>query len=283
MSMFMFLLMLGMGATLCVDNFRQVLQRPTPALIGLASQYGWMPLIALALALALDLSSPAAVGLIIMGCTAGGPISNFFTYIALGDLALSISMTAISTLCGFLLIPLTLFIYVTPFLDAAGGSNLTIPHVKIMAALVAILVPVGLGMALRSRSHLWARRVEQGGTVAGFAIILLIISGIVWRQGATLLQIDPAIYLSGALLGPIGFALGYLSARTLGLEPAQRRAVSLETGSQNVPLGLAIIMISFPPEIQPEILVAPILYGVAIVPLTALTARLFRCNMQTHS
>ena len=62
MPVFMFLLMLGMGATLCVDNFRQVLQRPTPALIGLASQYGWMPLIALVLALTLDLSPPSAVG-----------------------------------------------------------------------------------------------------------------------------------------------------------------------------------------------------------------------------
>ena len=276
MPVFMFLLMLGMGTTLSVDNFRQVLQRPTPALIGLASQYGWMPLIALVLALTLDLSPPSAVGLIIMGCTAGGPISNFFTYIARGDLALSITMTAISTLCGFLLIPLTLFIYVTPFLGTEVGNNLAIPHGKIMVTLVAILVPVGLGMVLRSRSRLWASRVERGGSVAGFAIILLIVSGILWRQGAALLQIDPAIVLSGVLLGPIGFSLGYLSARTLGLETAQRRAVSLETGSQNTPLGLAIIMISFPPEIQPEILMTPILYGVAIVPLTALTAWLFR-------
>ena len=96
MPVFMFLLMPGMGATLSADGFRQILRHPRPALIGLASQYGWMPLIALVMALTLDLSSPVALGLIIMGCVAGGPISNFFTYLAHGDLTLSISMTVIS-------------------------------------------------------------------------------------------------------------------------------------------------------------------------------------------
>ena len=278
MPVFMFLLMLGMGATLSVDKFRQLLRRPTPALIGLASQYGWMPLASLTLALSLDLSAPVAVGLIIVGCTAGGPISNFFTYIARGDLALSVSMTLISTLSGFLMIPLMLSIYTTPFMDTAGGSNLAIPHFKIIATLLAILVPVGLGMALRSRSRLWAQRIERGGTIAGFAMIMVIIAGILLRQGDRLLQIEPGTYFAGGLLGPVGFILGYLSARAMGLVKAQRRAVSIETGSQNTPLALGIILISFPPEIQHEILVAPILYGIAIVPFTALTAWLFRRN-----
>ena len=276
MPVFMFLLMLGMGATLSMDNFRQALQRPTPALIGLASQYGWMPLIALALALTLELSPPAAVGLIIMGCAAGGPISNFFTYLARGDLALSIFMTVISTVGGLLLIPLMLFIYTTPFRDAAVGGSLDIPHGTIIAILLAILVPVGLGMAVRKRSRLWARRMERGGSVAGFTVTIMIIASILLRQSDTLLQIEPRIVIAGALLGPIGFILGYLSARAMGLEAAQRSAVSLETGSQNTPLVLGIIVISFPPQIQPEILVAPILYGVAIVPFTALAAWLFR-------
>ncbi|MCK5884946.1 MAG: bile acid:sodium symporter, partial [Alcanivorax sp.] len=205
-----------------------------------------------------------------------GPISNFFTYIARGDLALSISMTVISTLSGLLLIPLLLFIYTAPFLDAATGNNLAIPHGKIVAILLAILVPVGLGMALRKRSRRWARRMERSGSVAGFIVIIMIIASILLRQSDTLLQIEPGIYVAGALLGPIGFILGYLSARIMGLEAAQRSAVSLETGSQNAPLVLGIIVISFPPQIQSEILVAPILYGVAIVPFTALAACLFR-------
>lgn len=276
MPVFMFLLMLGMGATLSTDGFHQHLRRPVPALIGLVSQYGWMPLISLALALTLDLSPPIALGLILTGCVSGGPISNFFTYIARGDLSLSVSMTVISTLSGFVMIPLMLFIYTAPFIGAAGSSNLEIPHGKIIATLLAIIVPVALGMGLRRRSLVWARRMERTGTVAGFAMIVVIVVGILLRHSDTLVQTSISVYLAGLLLAPTGFAFGYLSALTLGLTTPQRRAVSLETGSQNVPLALGIILISFSAEVQPEIMIVPILYGVTVVPLTAFMALLFR-------
>ena len=276
MPVFVFLLMLGMGATLSTDSFRQLLKHPTPALIGLASQYGWMPLISLILALALDLSPPIALGLIIMGCMAGGPISNFFTYIARGDLSLSVSMTVISTLSGFVMIPLVLSIYAASFIGAAENSNLEIPHGKIIATLLVIIVPVVLGIVLRRRSLVWARRMEHGGSIAGFAMIIVIIIGILFRHSDSLMQIDARVYLAGLLLAPTGFVLGYLSALATGLARAQRRAVSLETGSQNVPLALAIILLSFPPEVQPEIMTVPILYGVTVAPFTGFMAWLFR-------
>ena len=276
MPVFMFLLMLGMGATLTADNFRQVLHQPTPVLIGLASQYGWMPLIAVMLALLLNLPAANALGLLIMGCTAGGPISNFFTYIGRGDLALSVSMTAISTLTGFVMIPLMLLIYTAPFLHASADHNLTIPFGKIFITLLVVLIPVGLGVLLRKRSLLWARRVEKGGTAAGLLVIVLAIAITVQREFDAMLQVDPMVYLAGVLLGPIGFILGYLGARTLGMAIPRRRAVSLETGCQNVPLAMAIIMISFPVESQPEILAVPIFYGIAVTPLAALGAWLLR-------
>lgn len=276
MPVFLFLLMLGMGATLTADNFRQVLRQPTPVLIGLASQYGWMPLIAVILALLLNLPAENAVGLLIMGCTAGGPLSNFFTYIGRGDLALSVSMTVISTLTGFVMIPLMLLLYTAPFLHASGDQNLVIPFGKIFVTLFAVLIPVGLGILLRKRSLLWARRVEKGGTAAGLLVIVLVIAITVLREFDAMLQVDPLVYLAGILLGPIGFILGYLGARTLGLAIPQQRAVSLETGIQNVPLAMAIILISFPAESQPEILAAPIFFGIAITPLAALAALVLR-------
>ena len=276
MPLFMFLLMLGMGSTLTADNFRQVLHHPTPVLIGLASQYGWMPLIALVLALLLNLPAANAVGLVIMGCIAGGPVSNFFTYLGRGDLALSVSMTAISTLTGFVMIPLMLLIYTAPFLHASADHNLTIPFGKIFVTLLAVVIPIGLGIFVRKHSLLWARRVEIGGTAAGLLMIVLAIAVTVLREFDAMLQVDPVVYLAGILLGPIGFILGFLGARALGLAIPQRRAVSLETGCQNVPLAMAIIMISFPIESQPDILAAPIFFGIAITPLAALTALLLR-------
>ena len=185
-------------------------------------------------------------------------------------------MTVISTLTGFLMIPLMLLLYATPFLQPSGDANLSLPLGKIIVTLFVILIPVGIGVFLRLRSLLWARRVEIGGTVAGLLLIILIIANTLLREAGALLQIAPSVYLAGILLGPIGFILGYLSARGLGLAIPQRRAVSLETGVQNVPLAMAIILLSFPGEIQSEILVVPIFYGITIAPLAALAALLLR-------
>lgn len=276
MPVFLFLLMLGLGAALSINDFVEILRRPKPLLIGLASQYGWMPLVALILALTLNLPPAISVGLIIVSCASGGPLSNFFAYVSRADLALSISMTVASTLCGLFMIPLLLFVYTAPFVDAGGDGKLLIPYGKIIATLVVILIPVGFGVLLRSRNPRWANRVERGGSVAGVTIVILVIASAVLREGAAMLLVDPTIYVAGLSLAPIGFALGYLAARTLRLARPQRRAVSLETGIQNVPLALAIILISFPPELQSEILVVPILFGVTMVPMAALVAWLFR-------
>ena len=276
MTVSLCLLMLGMGATLTVEHFRQVARQPLPVLIGLASQYGWMPLIAFLLAWGLDLSPAMAVGLIIMGCSTGGALSNFFCYVSRGDLALSISMTVVSTLTGFLMIPLLLLIYTGPFLDASGDHGLSIPLGRIFATLLFILIPVWLGVLLRRHSLLWARRAEIGGSAVGLLLVIFIVASNVLREADAMLKMDSSVYMAGVLLSPIGFLMGYLGSRLLRLEGRQRRAVSLETGVQNVPLALAIILISFPGEIQREVLAVPIFYGIAYTPLAALGAWLLR-------
>jgi len=281
MPVFVVLLTLGMGATLSISDFSHLLRRPKPVLIGLASQYGWMPLIALGLALLLDLQPAVAVGLIIMGCCPGGVISNFFAYLARADLALSVSMTVVSTLTGFIMLPLLLFFYSAPFLDTQGDGGLVIPYSKIVVTLMAMLVPLCLGMLLRSRNRLWARRVEKSGSLAGCAVLILVIVNTVLREGDSLLQLGLNNYLAGLLLAPCGFLLGYFGARVLKLGVAQRCSVSLETGFQNAPLALAIILISFPAQVQPQILTLPILYAVAILPLSALAAWLLRIKIGT--
>jgi BASS family bile acid:Na+ symporter len=278
LPVFMIFLMLGLGATLSPDSFRQILQRPKPVLIGLACQFGWMPLIALALALALDLPQAIAVGLIIMSCCSGGPISNFFSYISRADLALSICMTVVSTVVGVFLIPVLLFIYTAPFIGISGDDHLVIPYGKIIVTLIAILVPVGLGVFIRGRSPLWASRIETGGAISGWTIIVLLLISSLLREGSALLQLEPLFLVAGLLLAPIGFTLGYFSAKSAGLATNQRRAVALETGIQNVPLGLGIIVISFAGEVRHDIMVLPLLYSVTIVPLSAFTVWLFRCQ-----
>jgi BASS family bile acid:Na+ symporter len=185
-------------------------------------------------------------------------------------------MTVVSTLTGFLMIPLLLFIYTAPFLDASQDNSLSIPLGRIFATLLFILIPVWLGVVLRRYSLLWARRAEITGSAVGLLLIILIVGSNVLREADTMLMMDSSVYFAGVLLSPIGILLGYLGARLLRLETRQRRAVSLETGVQNVPLALAIILISFPGEIQHEVLAVPIFYGIAYAPLAALGAWLLR-------
>jgi len=278
LTVFLFLLMLGMGATLSRDNFAAVLKRPVPVLIGLASQFGWMPAIAFGLAWLLDLPPMAAIGLIIMGSSSGGTTSNFFTYLSRADLALSISMTVVSTLVAIVAIPLVLMVYTAPFISGAGDTSLVVPYTNIVTTLAGVLVPVLLGIWLRSRSEPWAARVERWGTIAGFAMLGLVIIANVIREGEQLLQVSWQVYLAATLLGPIGFTLGLASARLLRLQPPQARAVSLETGIQNAPLALGIIILSFDAVVQQEMLIAPMLYGVIVVPLSAMAAAIYRKN-----
>lgn len=272
MALFLLLLMFGMGATLTRERFAAVAKHPGPLWVGLASQFLWMPFAAFVIAKGFALAPATAVGLLIMGCSTGGTSSNFFTYFAKADLALSISMTITSTIVGVVAIPLALSLYSWPFVSA----EFAIPYASIVTTLVAVIVPVALGVLLRAKSEAWAARAERIGSVCGWGVLALVVLGSIIDDAATLAMIPASTYLAATALGPLGFALGYLGARLLRLAPPQRRAVCLETGIQNAPLALAVVALSFPADQAPEVMMAPLLYGVIVVPCSAVVAYGFR-------
>jgi BASS family bile acid:Na+ symporter len=163
-ALLLVILMFGMGATLTVESFREVVARPKAVSIGLASQFGWMPLVAYLLAVQFQLPDAAALGLVIMGTCPGGTTSNMFAYYARADVALSVSMTAASKVIGIVLMPICLFLYGRRFTQ----SDVTIPYLEIVKTLVVLLVPVALGMWLRKRKGpRFATVAEKTGSAAG--------------------------------------------------------------------------------------------------------------------
>lgn len=272
LALLLVVLMVGMGATLTVDAFREVVRKPRGPLIGLASQFGWMPLIAFGLAHALALPPELAIGLIVVGCTPGGTTSNLFTYYARADLALSITMTALSSVAAVVLMPLALRVYAAPF----SSATLVVPYTNIAATLALMLVPMGIGMAVRHRSSAAAARVERAGSVAGLAVLALLIGTGLVRNGHLLVESPPTVYAAALGLGVVGFGLGYLSARLGGLGPAARRAVAFETGIQNSPLALGILMTSFPAELHAQLLWLSLLYALFIILSSAALAAFLR-------
>ena len=248
-------LMAGMGATLTLAHFRTVVRRPKAVLIGLLSQFGWMPVVAYLLAQGLP--SELALGLIIVGCTPGGTTSNLFTYFAKADVALSVTMTAVSTVVAVFAMPSLLALYASDF----TGAGVVLPYGAMAKTLVAMLVPVAVGMVVRARSHRAALRLERLGSMAGMlTLVLLIVSGLV-RNASLLGQTSFKMVALAGALSLLGMLLGLLSARLLGLAESQARAVSFETGIQNSPLAFAIIIASFPAAQHEQLLWMPMLYA----------------------
>jgi BASS family bile acid:Na+ symporter len=269
LALMIFVIMLGMGASLTPRDFTLALKRPYGLMIGVVSQYGFMPLIGFILATTLPVSDPIKIGILIMACMPGGTTSNIFTYFSKGNLALSVLMTVTSTVFGVVLIPIVLLVY-------ASALDLDIPRENIIATLVLLLVPVGIGMVLRKlNANVGAVTEFLGSMLALFFILFLIVSWIP-RNWEFLLTTTWATYFASIVLGLFGMALGYTFAKVLGLHPRNARTVALETGIQNGPLAIAIIAFTFAGSEAQSYMAVPVLYSLFIVITSAMVTMWFR-------
>ncbi|MCR9159820.1 MAG: transporter [Nannocystaceae bacterium] len=265
-------LMTGIGATLSISHFKQILRSPRGVLIGLASQFGWMPLVAYGLARGLDLPPPMAIGLVLIGCTPGGTTSNMFTYYARADVALSVAMTVVSTAVATVAMPLLLIVYAEPLTSA----SLRLPLGNIVTTLVLVLVPVAIGIGIRANSEATAAKAERLGSASGVVVLVLLIGSSLWRNHADLALIPPAGYLAATALGVSGMLLGYAVARAARMGRSQRRAVALETGIQNSPLAFAIILAASPEAEQAKVLWLPMSYALCVLISASVVTLVFR-------
>ncbi|ABV92741.1 bile acid:sodium symporter [Dinoroseobacter shibae DFL 12 = DSM 16493] len=269
LALMIFVIMLGMGASLTPRDFYLALRRPYGLAIGVISQYGFMPFIGFLLATFLTVPEAIAVGILIMACMPGGTTSNIFTYFSKGNLALSVLMTVTSTVMGVIMIPIVLVLY-------ASALNLDIPRENIIATLVLLLVPVAIGMVLRKlNANVGAVTEFMGSALALFFIVFLVVSWIP-RNWQFLMETTSATYIAAIGLGVFGIAIGYGFARALRLHPRNARTVGLETGIQNGPLAIAIIVFTFDGAEAQSIMAVPVLYSLFIVIVATLVTLVFR-------
>lgn len=262
-------IMLGMGASLTPRDFYLALRRPYGLAVGVISQYGIMPLLGFALAMFLVVPEPIAIGILIMACMPGGTTSNIFTYFSKGNLALSVLMTVTSTVLGVVMIPLILLVY-------ASALDLDIPREDIVRVLIVLLVPVAIGMGLRRLNANVGAVIEFCGAILALFFIAFIMLTWIPQNWQFLLNTTPATYAAAIGLGLIGIVLGYGFAIAIRLHPRNARTVALETGIQNGPLAIAIIVFTFPPEEQQAIMAVPALYSLFIVIVSTLVTLFFR-------
>ncbi|MEM9855343.1 MAG: bile acid:sodium symporter [Pseudomonadota bacterium] len=262
-------IMLGMGASLTPRDFYLALKRPYGLMIGVISQYGIMPFLGFLLAATLVVPEPIALGILLMACMPGGTTSNIFTYFSKGNLALSVLMTVTSTVTGVVLIPIILIVY-------AAALDIEIPREDIIAVLIVLLVPVAIGMVVRRISANAGAVMEFGGSILALFFILFIMVTWIPQNWQFLLETTTATYTASLALGLVGITIGYLFAKSLRLHPRNARTVALETGIQNGPLAIAIIVFTFPSDEQQAIMAVPALYSLFIVIVATCVTLVFR-------
>ncbi len=230
--------MFGMGLTLNLQDFKIVFSRPKDVMIGCLAQFTVMPLLAWGLAQAFQLDEALALGVVLVGCCPGGTASNVITYLAKGDLALSVGMTGVSTL----LAP-----FMTPFLTwALAGKSVNVDVVGMLLSILwVVILPIVVGLVVK---WIWPKFTEQATDYlpAFSSVAIAFIVSIVIAANANKLMAGGLMIVMVVILHNLcGLSLGYLIGQLLGLSDAKRRAISIEVGMQNSGLASSLATIHF--------------------------------------
>ncbi|AUU22184.1 hypothetical protein SH16_00104 [Aeromonas caviae] len=234
------IIMLAMGLTLKPQNFLDVVRNKKAIGLGLVLQFSVMPLAALLVSLLLGFDAELTVGMVLVGSVAGGTSSNVMCYLAKGDVALSITMTALSTLLGVLVTPL--------LVQLLAGKSVDVPVLDMLLSLVKIvLIPVVFGVVANVFLHSLTARIEPVLPLVSMAAIVMIIAIVVALNAGQFASIGPIVALAVILHNGIGIAAGYWVSRGLGFEERICRTVAFEVGLQNSGLATALAMKFFTP------------------------------------
>jgi BASS family bile acid:Na+ symporter len=232
--------MFGMGLTLSAADFREIFRRPGDVAIGVVGHYLIMPGIAYLLAVALRLPPDVAVGVILVGCCPSGTASNVMTFLAKGDVALGVSIAAVSTAIAPLATP--------ALVSLLAGKWMAINTASLFMDIVqVVIVPIVLGLVARTLFRRQAEASVKALPLVSTVAIVVIVAIVVGLNQAKIMTNGLLILAAVILHNLLGFGLGYLFARLFGMNLAKRKAVMLETGMQNSGLGAALAAAHFSP------------------------------------
>lgn len=236
----MAIIMLGMGLSLTIADFRNVVKFPKAAVLGLSNQLLVLPIIGFAIAALFKLPAEIAVGLMIIASCPGGATSNLITHVAKGDTALSITLTAISSLITVISIPLIIS-YSLVYFAENSGLEVSLPILKTIGQIMGItILPVSIGMTVKRLRNEFALKMERPVRIASIVIFILVAVGIV---AANKNNIIPYFQNAGGMviiLNVLTMIIGYTTSRLLRLNLRQTITITIESGVQNAVLAMVI-------------------------------------------
>ena len=230
--------MFGMGLTLNLRDFQIVFSRPKDVIIGCVAQFTVMPLLAWGLTRVFQLDEALALGVVLVGCCPGGTASNVITYLAKGDLALSVGMTGVSTLLAPLLTPLLTW--------ALAGKSVDVDVAGMLLSILwVVILPIVAGLTVKGLWPKFTERATDYLPAFSSVTIALIVAIIIAANATKLLAGGMVIVIVVILHNLCGLSLGWLIGRLLRLPDAKRRAISIEVGMQNSGLASSLATLHF--------------------------------------
>ncbi len=232
------IVMLGMGMTLTVSDFGVILRHPKAVIIGVVAQFVIMPLLAYGLSVVFMLPPAIAVGVILVGSCPGGTASNVMTYLAKGNIALSVACTSVSTLLAPILTPAVFYILASQWIDIAVGA-------MFISVLKMVLLPIALGVILRMIFKSSIAKATEALPLISVTAIVLIVAAVVSGSKQSIIESGLLIFGVVILHNGLGYLFGFWLSRLFKLEYADSKAVSIEVGMQNSGLGAALAKTHF--------------------------------------
>ncbi len=231
-------IMVTLGLSLVPNDFRRIVTRPRGVGIGLTNLLLIAPLLAFAVAELFGLPATLAVGLVLLGASPGGTMANMLTHLARGDVALSVSMTALSSLAAVITVPLFLSLAVERF-GATFGSDVEMLRIVVRVFLISI-VPLAVGMWIRSRAPDWTERNYDRFRRLALAAFVLVVIAAVAAEHEKVFESFTEVAAAAVALNLAAMTVSFLVARASGLDERQTTAIAMELGVHNSTLAIAV-------------------------------------------
>ncbi len=261
-------IMMGMGLSLTLEDFRRVAKNPKPVLLGLTNQIIFLPLVALGLVALFQPPAFIAVGLVLLAACPGGSTSNLITLLAKGDLALSVSMTAINSVITIFTIPFWVAYAYQHYLSVAG--TIASPTADIFKTLIVVLaLPLSIGMLIKNRVPKFALKMERPVRIASSVFLTVVILSLIVKEFDLLQQYLPQTLGIVLALNVLTMGMGYFFSKGLKLPFKQALTIAIESGIQNgtLTISLAVITLNDPDLAIVAAIYSLVMYAMSSVPI----------------
>lgn len=234
------IIMIGLGLSLTIDDFKRVVVYPKAVIIGLICQMLILPVVCFFIAIGFNLSPELAVGLMLLSAAPGGATANLYSHLAKGDVALNVSLTAVNSVLALFTLPFIVNFAIAYFMQT--DQVVPMQFKKVIEVCMIVLVPVAIGMLVRSKSPTLALKLDKPVKIASVIFLALIIILAVLKEKAHIVQYFQEVGLAALVFNLLSMGIGYFVPQLFNLGKKQAIAIGMEIGIHNGTLAIYIAL-----------------------------------------